>query len=102
MAGNDDYHEDGAFARYVMSKGEMLMHMPDDVGFDAAATVSVGVATLGYGLYRVLALPLPDEEVKHSGQTVLVYGGSTASGSLAIQFAKMQVRPVALVPGRFC
>ncbi|KAK3110904.1 hypothetical protein LTR53_014333 [Teratosphaeriaceae sp. CCFEE 6253] len=87
--GNDENHEDGAFARYVTAKGDMLMHIPSEASFEAAATVSVGIGTLGYGLYRILGLPLPNEQ--HTGVPTLIYGGSTATGTLAIQFAKLSV-----------
>ena len=91
MLGNDEYHEDGAFARYITAKGDMLMRIPDGVGFESAATVAVGIGTLGYGLYHILGLPLPDDSASHSSEPVLVYGGSTATGTLAVQFAKLHV-----------
>jgi NADPH:quinone reductase-like Zn-dependent oxidoreductase len=71
------------------------MHIPGNVSFEAAATTGVGIGTTGYALYKVLGLPLPDPTVgDHSGQTeardtVLIYGGRTATGSLAIQLAKL-------------
>lgn len=66
------------------------MHIPDSVGFDAAASVGCGVGTVGYGLYKVLGLPWPEDGKNSSTQQwILVYGGSTATGSLAIQFAKL-------------
>lgn len=66
------------------------MHIPDGVGFDAAASVGCGVGTVGYGLYKVPELPWPEQgRVDNPPQWILIYGGSTASGSLAIQFAKL-------------
>jgi NADPH:quinone reductase-like Zn-dependent oxidoreductase len=58
------------------------------MSFESAATLGSGILTVGQNLYQSLSLPLP----KHSapGDTfVLVYSGSTATGSLAIQFAKL-------------
>lgn len=69
------------------------MHIPDDVSFEAASTAGVGIGTVGYALYRVLNLNYPDSEYKDHGETVLIYGGSTATGALAIQFAKLRVYP---------
>ncbi|KAK1066068.1 hypothetical protein LTR12_008067 [Friedmanniomyces endolithicus] len=92
--GNDEYHEDGAFARYITAKGDMLLRIPDGVGFESAASVAVGIGTLGYGLYHILGLPLPDTSATHSSEPVLIYGGSTATGTLAVQFAKLSGRKV--------
>ena len=89
--GNDANPENGAFARYVAVKGDIQMHIPDGVSFEAASTAGVGIGTVGYALYYALNLRWPDPESKEYGETVLIYGGSTATGSLAIQFAKLRV-----------
>ncbi len=91
-AGNDANPENGAFARYIAVKGDIQMHVPDNVGFEAACTVGVGVGTTGYALYKVLGLPFPDQAPETRGEEkelILIYGGSTATGTLAIQFAKL-------------
>jgi NADPH:quinone reductase-like Zn-dependent oxidoreductase len=49
--------------------------------------LGVGITTVGQGLYQELGLPLPPAQVKEP-TTVLIYGGSTATGTLAIQYAK--------------
>jgi NADPH:quinone reductase-like Zn-dependent oxidoreductase len=95
LAANDANPENGAFARYITVKEDIQMHIPNNVSFEAAATTGVGVGTTCYALYKVLGLSLPDSTAgDHSGQTeardtVLVYGGSTATGSIAIQLAKL-------------
>ncbi len=65
------------------------MHIPDDMSFEAACTVGGGIGAAGYGLYKVLNLPLPDTQRLASGETILIYGGSTATATIAIQFAKL-------------
>lgn len=80
--------EDGCFAQYAVVKGDVQMKIPDNLSFEEASTLGVGVSTVGQGLYQSLGLPLPDSPAKVP-IWVLVYGGSTATGSLAIQYAKL-------------
>ena len=61
------------------------MKIPDNTNDEEAATLGVGISTVGQGLYQSLELPLPGSG--RAGIPLLVYGGSTATGSLAIQFA---------------
>ena len=46
--------------------------------------------TVGQALYQSLKLPLPMQPSEHP-PPLLIYGGSTATGTLAVQFAKLQV-----------
>ncbi|KAI9763171.1 MAG: hypothetical protein M1835_007908 [Candelina submexicana] len=81
-------HDDGAFAEHISAIGDIQAKIPDSISFEEAATLGVGVTTVGQGLYQSLGLPLPDEPAKEKFP-VLIYGGSTATGDLAIQFAKL-------------
>ncbi len=83
-------HEDGTFAEYIVVKGDPQIHTPDNISDEEAATLGVGITTVGQGLYQSLKLPLPTQPAKEKFP-VLVYGGSTATGSLAIQYAKLLV-----------
>ena len=65
-----------------------LARIPDFLTFEGAATLGVGVTTVGQALYMTLKLPLPTEPAK-TPFPVLIYGGSTATGTLAIQYAKL-------------
>ena len=87
--GNYVEPEDGAFAEYVVAKGDVQMKKPESLSFEAAATVPLGASTVGQGLYqKALKLNLPTDPVKEK-TFVLIYGGSSATGSLAIQYAKL-------------
>ena len=83
-------HEDGAFAEVIAAKGDVQMKVPEGMGMEEASALGVGVVTVGLGLFQSLQLPLPDtEEAKEKGGFVLIYGGSTATGTMAIQFARL-------------
>ncbi|KAH6719123.1 putative zinc-binding oxidoreductase ToxD [Leptodontidium sp. MPI-SDFR-AT-0119] len=93
--GNDRNPVTGTFANYILMKGDISLHMPPNMTFEDAATLPCGMATVGLGFYRHLELPLltlPVAEEKSGGGDgpfILIYGGSSATGSLAIQFAKL-------------
>nr|POF20062.1 protein toxd [Quercus suber] len=77
--------EDGCFAEYAVAKADLLVKIPDELSFEAAATLPLGVSTVGQGLFQqALKLNLPTEPTT-KGET----GGSSATGSLAIQYAKL-------------
>lgn len=81
--------EDGCFSEYAMVKGDLMVKIPDSLSFEAASTFPLGVSTVGQGLYqKALKLNLPTDPIKDS-TPVLIYGGSSATGSLAIQYAKL-------------
>ncbi|KAL7948025.1 GroES-like protein [Trichoderma barbatum] len=88
VAGNHSNHEDGAFAEHVVAKGDLQIKIPDYMSFEEAATLGAGIITAGKSLYEALELPLPDDPPMRPFP-VLIYGGSTATGTLAIQFAKL-------------
>jgi len=86
--GNSVQPEDGAFAEYVVVKGDTAIRLPDNMTFQEGATLGVGISTVGQGLYQSLKLALPTDPIKEQ-IPILIYGGSTATGTLAIQFAKL-------------
>ena len=71
-----------------MVKDGHLAKIPEGLSFEEAASLGVGVATVGQSLYLGLKLPYPTEPAK-SSFPILIYGGSTATGTLAIQYAKL-------------
>ncbi|KAK5163348.1 uncharacterized protein LTR77_010721 [Saxophila tyrrhenica] len=77
--GNDTHPEDGTETYTLGFEG---------ISDEDAASLGVGVTTCGQALYQSLRLPLPGS-CEHHGKPLLVYGGSTGTGMLAIQYAKL-------------
>ena len=81
---------DGAFANYIVGKTGLAARIPHWMGDEEAATFGSGITTIGQGLYQGLDLPWPETQAaKDNTESILIYGGSTSTGSLAIQFAKL-------------
>ncbi|KAL6713047.1 hypothetical protein ACLMJK_009443 [Lecanora helva] len=94
--GNNPYrHDNGAFAEYVAVPAKLLLHIPETMTFQTAATMGTGLATVGLALYHNLQLPLPSTPTPQS-MMVLVYGGGTATGTIALQMLRLSgITPIA-------
>lgn len=79
----------GAFREYLTADSELVLRLPDHVSYEAASTLGMGISTSAQALYQSLKLPLPSENPTPVNQTILIYGGATATGSIAIQLAKL-------------
>ena len=87
----------GAFAEYVGETGDLLLKIPEDMSWEDAAGLGTGIATAGLGIWRELEVPGGAQrmvqglksEVKHRREFVLIVGGSTATGTRAIQMCKL-------------
>ncbi|KAF6792036.1 TOXD [Colletotrichum sojae] len=80
--------EDGTFAEYLVAKAGLQIKIPSFMEDTEAAAMGSGLASVGQGLYQSLELPLPTNPSSRP-IPLLIYGGSTASGVMGIQFAKM-------------
>lgn len=80
--------ERGAFGDYILVDPDIQLTVPDNVSFEEAATLGVGITTVGQGLYQFLKLPLPTSPLP-TPKPILILGGSTATGILGVQFAKL-------------
>lgn len=83
---NPDVPGNGAFAEYVVAFGDLLLKLPADMSFAAGCTLALGLGTVGLALYHTLQLPLPG--TSSTSAYVLIHGGGTATGTLAIQLAR--------------
>ncbi|CAK7266643.1 putative secondary metabolism biosynthetic enzyme [Sporothrix epigloea] len=90
----------GAFCEYVPVAADMVVRLPPNMSFTDAAGLSIVTCTAGLALYQTLHLPLPEVDraaaaaVSASSRKptqpnyVLVSGGASASGTVAIQLLK--------------
>ncbi|KAL8923183.1 MAG: hypothetical protein Q9208_004746 [Pyrenodesmia sp. 3 TL-2023] len=99
----------GAFAEYVGAYADLLLRIPDNMSFEEAATFGTGLATASLSLFSELGVPaslaqLREHQPARDGKAgadaghrefVLVAGGSTATGTRAIQLVKLAgLRPI--------
>lgn len=81
----------GAFAEYIRVRPELLLRVPRDLPMNHASTLGVGLMTNVLALWDPTALALvatPDSPAEKPF-SVLVYGGSTATGTLATQLLRL-------------
>lgn len=82
----------GAFAEYVAADADLLWTVPDWMASSQAAAIGwCVVGTVGMAIFRALKLPGSPERPMQKPMFALVHGGSTASGTMAIQMLKLWV-----------
>lgn len=82
----------GAFAQYVLVPASMVIRIPPSVSFaQAAALGAVGHGTVAQALWSCFGLSATPESPAEEKDSfpVLVYGGSTATGTAAIQLLRL-------------
>jgi aspyridone synthetase trans-acting enoyl reductase len=88
--------DNGAFAEYAAVPARLVWHVPASMDLATAATLGTAMATAGLSLFQYLELPMPsstststEADSGGEGPFVLVYGGGTATGAMAIQVLKI-------------
>lgn len=82
--------QSGSFAEYVAIDAGFLFRTPEHLTDDTAAAIGgTGLGTLGLALYKSLELSGTPGNPKVDGEYVLVYGGSTSVGTMALQLLKL-------------
>ena len=92
--GDPDQIENGTFAQTICVIGNLAVRIPEHMSFEEAATTGVTILTTGICLYRKLDNPYPklvgaNVEQVGKDKILFVYGGSSAMGTMTIQFAKL-------------
>ncbi|KAF2228302.1 zinc-binding oxidoreductase ToxD [Elsinoe ampelina] len=91
MNSNPLEHEDGCFGEYALVKQHLLARIPDTLSFTSGCTLGTAIVTAGLVLYRSLDLEMPkaDSSLPLKDEYLLVNGGSTATGTIVIQLARL-------------
>ena len=79
----------GSFATYVGAPGDLTLTLPASVTFETGCALGTAFATAGLALFHSLDLPGTPRQPAAKRIPVLVYGGSTATGTAAIQLLKL-------------
>ena len=77
----------GSFGRYALATEDLACTIPENMSYNEASTLGLAIATAGTALFQALELPLPNEPAKKPFR-VLVSGGATSTGAMAIQMIK--------------
>ncbi|KAL9571858.1 hypothetical protein ACKAV7_004004 [Fusarium commune] len=79
----------GAFAEYTASVEWILLKIPPHLSFEEGASLGISFMTTGLALFKSLDLPGNPLEPTTEPIPVLVYGGSSATGTAAVQLVKL-------------
>lgn len=80
---------EGAFQHHTVLLERMTAPIPAAMSYEDAAVLPLGVSTAASGLFQTTHLGLrhPSADATPTGETLLVWGGSTSVGSNAVQLA---------------
>ena len=78
-----------SFQKYTVVQELAVCPIPENMTYEDAAVIPLGLSTALGGLYvdQKQPLPLPKKNPERTGKKVLIWGGSSSVGSAAIQLA---------------
>lgn len=82
-------HESGSFAEYVLAPADLVLKVPPSFPLEAAATLGCALLTSCIALWSALGIAATPQAPAEEAVPVLVYGGSTASGTMAVQLLRL-------------
>ncbi|KAI2635285.1 GroES-like protein [Xylaria nigripes] len=80
--------DNGAFAEYVCGLADFIWLLPETMPFETGATLGISTLITGYALFQSLQLPGYPDNPTSKPEYVLVYGGSSATGTMMIQMLR--------------
>lgn len=86
----ENQNDEAGFREYSVLQASVTSKIPDNLSFEQACVIPLGLSTAAAGLFEreFLGMDLPKlGRIIPKNQTVLVWGGSTSVGTNAIQLA---------------
>lgn len=88
------------FQRYATTREILVSAVPDSLPLSKASVLPLAVSTAASALFHCLGLPYPSLDPETTGKRILIWGGSSAVGSSAIQLARAAGLEVLTTAGR--
>jgi len=79
----------GGFQQFSIAPEYAAHKVPSNISLAEAATLGLASTTAGVGLFLDLKVPIPTEPETHRDEIIFVWGGSSAVGAFAVQFAAL-------------
>jgi len=85
----------GGFAEYASCCDHLALKIPESMSFEAAAPAGTALASAGMSLFYSLKVPASLTSPADVPFWILINGGATSTGTMAIQIAKLcNLRPI--------
>lgn len=82
-------HQGGSFAQYVRVLAHLVLKVPPHMSLVDAATMGCALLTSSMAIWDVLQITAAPGSAAKEPFPVLVYGGSTSSGTMAVQLLRL-------------
>ena len=86
-SGRGNQGESTAFQEYTLLADNLFSPIPDNISFEEASVIPLGLSTSACGIFQkdLLALPHPSVDPKPLGKSLLIWSGASSVGCNAIQ-----------------
>lgn len=89
-ASNPSNPRSGTFTEYIAVYSDQLWRLPGNMSWEEGAALGWAVVgSVGLALFKALKLPGSPEQPVQKDTYALVFGGATASGTMAIQLLRL-------------